>query len=100
MSEYNEQSRTSPSADWSTMGRSASSPGEEFPDERIRQDVCDRLMQLGPADCTKIGVTVEGGTVILEGMVATDHAVQQAETVVRSVAGVQSVDNRLQTRAD
>jgi osmotically-inducible protein OsmY len=81
---------------WSTLGRSASVPGKEQPDERIREDVCDRLMQLGPADCTDIDVDVLDGVVTLRGPIYSDEAKQRATAVVQSVAGVRSVENNLQ----
>lgn len=81
--------------EWSTVGRSAASPGEEQPDEQIRQDVCDRLMQLGPDDCTTIDVNVRGGVVTLGGVLPTAAMIQHALDVVRSVAGVKDVQNKL-----
>lgn len=81
--------------DWSTHGRSAASPGEELPDEQLRQDVCDRLMQLGPAECTTIDVDVAQGVVRLGGVLGTADQVRRAEEVVRSVTGVRDVDNKL-----
>ncbi len=81
---------------WSTIGRSASSPGEEYPDERIRQDVCDRLMQYGAVDCTKIDVLVDQGIVTLQGSVLTNQIQRQAEDLAKGVAGVREVQNQLQ----
>src|SRR3712207_5402941 len=86
---------TKPTQEWSTHGRSASVPGEERPDERIREDVCDRLMQLGPVDCTEVDVDVVGGVVTLRGAIYSDDAKQKVTTVVSSVAGVRSVTNDL-----
>jgi|GEM_PF-6699521 len=80
---------------WTTVGRSASSPGEELPDEQIRQDVCDRLMQLGPVDCVSIGVTVNSGIVTLDGTIYSHAAAEQVESVVKNVAGVRGIENNL-----
>ncbi len=80
---------------WSTIGRSASSPGEEHPDERIRQDVCDRLMQFGDVDCTKIDVLVVQGIVTLRGSVLTRQIQRQAEDLAKGVADVRQVQNQL-----
>lgn len=71
------------------------SEGENASDERIRQDVCDRLMQFGPVDCTQVDVSVENGAVMLTGQLGTDDFVERVEDVVRSVAGVRKVENRL-----
>jgi osmotically-inducible protein OsmY len=89
------QGNTQDDQGWSTHGRSASVPGEELPDERIREDVCDRLTQLGPVDCTEVDVDVVGGVVTLRGAVYSDDAKQQVTTVVNGVAGVRSVENQL-----
>ncbi len=88
-----------PSGDWSSIGRSASSPGEELPDERIRQDICDRLMQAGGSGCIDIGVDVEDGVVTLSGDVSNDFSREQAEQLARSVAGVRDVQNKLKVKS-
>lgn len=80
--------------DWSTIGRSASPPGAEVPDERIREDVCDRLMQFGPVDCTAVDVSVAAGVVTLRGTIG-EWERARIEEVVRSVRGVRDIDNGL-----
>jgi osmotically-inducible protein OsmY len=92
---YNRYDNAEQPEEFSTIGRSASVPGEERPDERIREDVCDRLMQLGPADCTEIDVDVLDGVVTLRGAIPGDEAKNKAATVVQSVVGVRSVTNDL-----
>ena len=98
--EYDPENEQQPSANWSSIGRSASVPGEERPDERIREDVCDRLVQFGPVDCTNIGVTVRGGVVTLDGALPDRAMVDRAIEVIKSVAGVRGVENKLRTTAD
>lgn len=80
---------------WSTIGRSASVPGEEREDERIREDVCDRLMQLGPTDCVKSDVDVLDGVVTVRGTIFSDEAKQRVTVLIQQVAGVRSVTNDL-----
>jgi osmotically-inducible protein OsmY len=80
--------------DWSTLGRSASPPGADVPDERIREDVCDRLMQFGPVDCTAVDVSVAAGIVTIRGSVGNWER-GRIEEVVRSVKGVRDIDNQL-----
>ncbi len=89
------QSEDTNTEGWSTVGRSASVPGEERPDERIREDVCDRLMQLSPVDCTEVDVDVFNGVVTLRGAIYSDDAKQQVASIVQAVAGVRSVENDL-----
>lgn len=88
-------SREEIEGNWSTIGRSGGNDGEHLPDERIRQDVCDRLMQFGPVDCIEIDVDVADGVVMLRGDVAGREVSSRIEEVVRSVLGVRSIDNRL-----
>lgn len=92
---YNTYDNSGQPEQFSTIGRSASVPGEERPDERIREDVCDRLTQLGPTDCTEIDVDVLDGVVTLRGAIHSDEARNKATTVVESVVGVRSVTNEL-----
>ncbi len=81
-----------------TAGRATGRVGEgdNGIDERMRQDVCDRLMQLGPVDCTQIGVSVVNGIVMLEGTVPTDEFKQRVLDAVSAVAGVETIESRLQ----
>lgn len=66
-------------------------------DERIREDVCDRLMQ-GSIDPSRVAVRVSEGEVTLEGSVEDRRAKHLLENVASSVAGVKDVDNRLKIR--
>lgn len=64
-------------------------------DERIREDVCDRLSQDDDVDATEIEVRVQDGEVTLEGSVATRRMKHQAEDLAEEVGGVKDVHNRL-----
>jgi osmotically-inducible protein OsmY len=81
--------------DYTTAGRSASYENKHDDDERIRADVCDRLMQFGPEDCTTIDVSVRDGIVLLGGDLASQAMAARAIEVARSVKGVRDVDNQL-----
>lgn len=93
--DYTNSNREEIPGNWSTIGRSGGTDAEHRPDERIRQDVCDRLMQFGPVDCIEIDVDVVDGAVLLRGDVAGRDVSSRVEEVVRSVLGVRSIDNRL-----
>jgi hypothetical protein len=67
-------------------------------DERIREDVCDRLSDDDEVDASEISVTVKGGEVTLEGTVTDRHSKHRAEDIAESVSGVRDVSNRLRTR--
>ena len=92
-----EQPRTEAPDDrnWSSEGPSAKVPGKEVPDERSRQDVCDRLVQFGPADCVALDVSVSGGIVTVAGGLASREQHQRLLEVIRSVAGVRDIQDKL-----
>lgn len=63
-------------------------------DERIREDVCDRLSH-GHIDPSDITVKVEQGVVTLEGFIGSRSDKFHAEEVADGVMGVKDVENRL-----
>jgi hypothetical protein len=67
-------------------------------DERIREDVCDRLSEDDEVDASEITVTVSNGEVRLEGTVMDRHSKHRAEDIAESVSGVRDVSNHLRTR--
>jgi osmotically-inducible protein OsmY len=64
-------------------------------DDRIREDVCERLMMDHDIDATDIDVTVQEGTVILAGAVPDRRMKRLAEDVADSVTGVRDVQNQI-----
>lgn len=64
-------------------------------DERIHEDVCERLTAHGGVDASQITLDVEQGEVTLEGTVADRRTKRIAEAVTDSVRGVEDVHNRL-----
>jgi hypothetical protein len=70
--------------------------GYQRRDERIWEDVCDRLTQHGGLDASRIEVEVKEGEVTLRGQTAGRKAKRLAEAIVDSVAGVRDVNNQLQ----
>jgi len=67
-------------------------------DERIREDVCDRLSWDDEVDATDITVRVENGEVTLEGSVETRHMKRLAEDIAEGVSGVTDVHNTVRVR--
>jgi hypothetical protein len=67
-------------------------------DERIREDVCDRLSDDDEVDATDITITVREGEVTLEGSVNDRRAKHRAEDIADNVRGVKDVHNRLSAR--
>ena len=64
-------------------------------DERIREDICERLTHDERVDATEIEVQVQGATVTLEGSVDDREQKRRAEDVAESVRGVREVQNHL-----
>jgi osmotically-inducible protein OsmY len=64
-------------------------------EERIREDVSDRLSDDPYLDASDIEVKVSGNEVILTGTVDSREAKRRAEDVAESVSGVKNVENHL-----
>ena len=70
--------------------------GSERSDDRIREDVCERLMTDHEiTDARAIEVAVEQGVVTLTGVVPAHTAKEAAEDVAELVQGVRDVRNDL-----
>lgn len=64
-------------------------------EDRIREDVCDRLTDDDMLDATNIQIQIQGDEVILTGSVDSREQKRRAEDLVESVSGVKNVENRL-----
>jgi osmotically-inducible protein OsmY len=64
-------------------------------DERIREDVNERLTDDWRVDAIDIEVSVDNGLVTLAGRVASRAEKRRAEDVAESVSGVTDVSNQL-----
>lgn len=67
-------------------------------DERIREDVSDRLADDHHLDASDIEVSVSGGEVTLHGTVDSRFAKRNAEDLADSCSGVMHVQNNLRVR--
>ena len=81
--------------DAQTNHRGRGPKGYRRSDERINEDVHDRLTDDPWLDASGIEVTVAAGEVTLSGGVPDRHAKHRAEHVVEVVAGVSHVQNNL-----
>ncbi|BCT92592.1 hypothetical protein LYSHEL_16160 [Lysobacter helvus] len=68
------------------------------PDERIREDIHERLTQSHDIDARKIQVDVNAGNVTLTGTVIERRMRYLAEDLVEGVTGVANIDNQLQVQ--
>jgi hypothetical protein len=64
-------------------------------DDRIKEDVCEKLWWSPEVDATEIEVTVKGGDVSLGGKVPDRRSKRLAEDLAESVTGVKDVSNGL-----
>ncbi len=69
-------------------------------DERIREDVNDRLTDEDSIDASEIEVTVESGEVTLSGSVPDREMKRRVEDLVESLSGVKNVQNNLRVKKD
>ena len=69
-------------------------------DERIREDINDRLTEHDWLDASDVEVLVTAGEVTLSGAVESRHAKRLAEDIAESVVGVTNVQNNLRVRRE
>lgn len=69
--------------------------GYQRSDERIHEDVCDRLSDDSWIDASDIEVRVDNGEVTLSGRVDERAAKFAAESLCDSVSGVRDIQNQL-----
>ena len=86
----------SSSPDWTTGPFFGRGPrGYKRADERINEDICERLTRHGRIDASDIEVRVVNGEVTLSGSVDDRESKRLAEDVVESVFGVRDVNNQI-----
>jgi hypothetical protein len=90
--DYNDTGTYSHSQNWFS-GRGPR--GYQRSDERIREDVCDRLCDDPFVDATEVDVSVKGGEVTLTGNVREREDKRRVEDVIEAVSGVREVHNNL-----
>ena len=64
-------------------------------DERIREDICERLIDRADIDIGDVSVVVAGGRVTLEGSVADRQMKHRIDALCDDSPGVREVDNRI-----
>jgi hypothetical protein len=69
--------------------------GYQRSDERIKEDVCERMCMHGELDASEIDVVVSGGEVTLQGSVGDRHSKRLAEDLAEQASGVREVHNLL-----
>lgn len=74
--------------------------GYKRSDERVLEDVSERLMQHGDIDASDIEVTVENGEVTLTGTVDSRWTKRHAAEIIDDMSGVHDVHNQLRVRKE
>jgi osmotically-inducible protein OsmY len=69
--------------------------GYQRSDERLREDISERLMQSDEIDSSEVTITVASGKVTLEGTVPDRYMKHAIEDLVDACPGVQDIDNRV-----
>jgi osmotically-inducible protein OsmY len=69
--------------------------GYQRSDERIKEDICERLMQGAHIDASEVSIEVSGGRVTLEGTVPDRRMKHAIEDMAGSCPGVNDVENRV-----
>lgn len=67
-------------------------------DDRIREDVCERLSEHDEVDASDIEVSIQNREVTLTGTVETRRMKHLAEDIADSISGVEDVHNRISVR--
>jgi osmotically-inducible protein OsmY len=72
--------------------------GWQRSDDRIREDVSERLADHPHIDASEIEVNVNNGEITLSGTVEDRHAKRLAEDIAESVSGVRDVHNQIKVQ--
>ena len=74
--------------------------GYQRSDDRIREEICDRMTEDAMLDASEIEVDVRQGEVTLAGSVTSRDQKRRAEDVAERISGVRDVTNQLRVTRD
>lgn len=69
-------------------------------DDRIKEDINDRLSDNAYIDASDVEVSVTNGEVVLSGKVTDRHDKRRAEDIAEGVSGVRNVENRIRVQRE
>ncbi len=72
--------------------------GYQRSDERIREDICERLMRAYHIDSSEVTIAVSGAKVALEGTVPDRRMKHAIEDIADACLGVREIDNRIRVQ--
>ncbi len=85
--------------DWRPGPRYPPGPkGYQRSDERLREDISERLMEARYIDSSDVTVEVSGAKVVLDGTVPERRMKHAIEDLVAACPGVQDIDNKIRLR--
>jgi osmotically-inducible protein OsmY len=97
---YDERVRQDDYRNQQGMHKGKGPRGYQRPDQRISDDVNDRLAEDAFVDASDIEVHVTNGEITLVGSVENHDAKRRAEDIAESVSGVKNVENRLKVKGN
>jgi len=74
--------------------------GYKRSDERIKEDVCERLAQQGHVDASDVEVRVQNGEITLSGTVSDRNDKRRIEELVENLSGVDDIKNEIRVRRE
>lgn len=89
------QSRTGYGSEDRQRRQARGPKGYQRSDERLKEDICERLMAADHIDAAEVTVEVKSGKVTLEGSVPQRRMKHAIEDLVDDCIGVQDIDNKL-----
>jgi hypothetical protein len=72
--------------------------GYQRSDERLREDISERIMQAHTIDSSDVTVEVSGAKVVLEGTVPDRRMKHAIEDLADACPGIQDIENRIRVR--
>jgi hypothetical protein len=94
-SRYGQQFRQQPYGEAHTRRFTTGPKGYQRSDERLKEDISERLMESHHIDSSDVSLEVRGAKVVLDGTVPSRHMKHAIEDLVDACPGVQDIDNRV-----
>ena len=83
---------------WLQSLRGKGPKGYTRSDERLKEDICERLTHHPAIDASDVEIEAKQGVVTLTGSVTQRQAKHQIEDLVEDVSGVKDIENRISVR--
>ena len=84
---------------WLQSLRGKGPKGYTRSDERLKEDICERLTHHPAIDASEVEIEAKQGVVTLSGSVTQRQSKHQIEDLVENVSGVKDIENRITVRS-